>query len=459
MNTFDIPNPATMHRGAKLFMDRGQASTYSDALGILGRFRVGVAVGGDVASSEASQVALLTAVNVARRAMLGGVNVAGCPDVASVTRLAPTMSLRRSVEMLGGRLVDAVDATAPVLLLGNVDPPEGCRTALRMTWQGWAGGVVPAGSNIRLAENGNMHLAAVLSASVAVGEVFQKLAGDSAYAGRRSAGLSIWEPSHPWTASSSWGPGISWLPSRLWLIGLGNLGQAYLWCIGALPFASPEDVRLLLQDNDNVQESNDSTSVLSHPGLDGQLKTRAMAAWAEAIGFTTRLDERRFGQWTKRSDFADDPMVAICGVDNAEARMVLEDARFPLVVEAGLGAGPQGYRDWAMHCFPAQRSARDIWTRVAVAPAAEDPSQLPAYQAARAAGLDPCGVFRLASRTVGVPFVGLTAATMAVGELLRRIHRGQPFDAVAATMSSLDDLECVPGQDRGPWLYGSTITR
>nr|WP_294560213.1 hypothetical protein [uncultured Rhodopila sp.] len=72
-----------------------------------------------------------------------------------------------------------------------------------------------------------------------------------------------------------------------------------------------------------------------------------MAAWAQTIGFTIRLEERRFGQWTQRSDFADDPMVALCGVDNAEARMVLEEAKFPLVVEAGLGAGPQGYRDWA----------------------------------------------------------------------------------------------------------------
>jgi len=459
MGTFDTLSPETMHRGAKLFMDRGQVSTYSDALGMLQGFRISIAVGHDVASSEAAQVALLTAVNAARRSMLGGVDVAGCPDVPVQTRLAPATELRRAIEILGGRLVGAVDPTAPVLLLGDVDAPASCGSALRMTWQGWSGGVVPAASGIRLDETGNMHIAAVLAASIAVGEVFQRLAGDCAYAGRRSAGLSLWTPSHPWTAPSSWGPYASWLPSRLWLIGLGNLGQAYLWCLGALPYASREDVRLVLQDDDEIQTSNDSTSMLSHPRLIGHLKTRAMAVWAETIGFTTRLEERRFGQWTQRSDFADDPMVALCGVDNAEARMVLEEAKFPLVVEAGLGAGPQGYRDWAVHCFPGARFARDIWGRVASQSATEDLSSLPAYQAAQTAGLDPCGVLRLASRTVGVPFVGITAAAMVIGELLRRIHGGQSFDALAATMASLDDLECVPALVSRPWMYGCAIAR
>lgn len=459
MDASDFPTPETMHRGAKLFMDRGQVANYSDALGILHGFRVGIAVGADVAFSEAAQVALLTAVNAARRSFLGGIDVAGCPDVSAKTPLAAGTGLRRAIEMLGGRLVGAVDPTAPVLLLGNVDAPASCRSALRVTWQGWSGGVVPSASGIRLDETGNMHTAAVLAAAIAVGEVFQKLAGDCAYAGRRNAGLSLWAPTHPWTDSSSWGPEVLWLPSRLWLIGLGNLGQAYLWCLGALPYTSPEEVRLVLQDDDEIQASNDSTSMLSRSELIGQLKTRAMASWAEAIGFTTRLEERRFGQWTQRSDLADDPAVALCGVDNAEARMVLENAKFPLVVEAGLGAGPQGYRDWAVHCFPGDRLARDIWSRVASQPATGDPSLLPAYQAAQAAGLDSCGVVRLASRTVGVPFVGLTAAAMVTGELLRRIHGGQSFDALAATMTSLDDLECVPAQASQPWMHGYASAR
>lgn len=459
MTAFQRLTPETMHRGAKLFMDRGQAATYLEALSILNGFRLSILVGRDVAASESAQVALLTAVNTARRSLLGGVEVIGCPDVEAKTALAHNKGLRESVAALGARHSNEVNSKAPLLLIGDVDPPVGGPSTWRVTWQGWAGGAAPAASGIRLNECGNMHLSAALAAALAVSEVFQMFAGDCVYAGRRTAGLSLWAPTHPWTDPSAFGPDLNWLPSRLWLIGLGNLGQAYLWCLGALPYVAPSEVRLVLQDDDEIQESNDSTSVLSHLGLLGRKKTRAMAEWSEGIGFKTAMQERRFGSWISRSDLADDPVVALCGVDNAEARMALEDAKFPLVVESGLGAGPQGYRALALHCFPGARSAKDIWSRVRNDSAAEDPSSLPAYQAAREAGVDPCGVLQLASRTVGVPFVGLTAAALVVAELLRRVHGGPSFDALAATVASLDDLECVPSQQTGPWLFGSTGAR
>src|SRR5271165_7150881 len=60
---------------------------------------------------------------------------------------------------------------------------------------------------------------------------------------------------------------------------------------------------------------------------------------------------------------------------------------------------------------------------------------------------------------VGVPVVGLVAAAAVVGEVLRRIHGGSGFDALAATMASLEDRECVPSSSRRPWLYGSTPAR
>jgi hypothetical protein len=184
-----------------------------------------------------------------------------------------------------------------------------------------------------------------------------------------------------------------------------------------------------------------------------------MADWAEGLGFRTTLEERRFGLWTRWSELADDPRVAFCGVDNADARMALEDAGFPLVVEAGLGAGPNAYRSWATHSFPGGRKARDIWMAVADEASTRDPSDQPAYRAAAESGVDECGVLQIASRTIGVPFVGLTAAAVAVGELLRRLHGGLAFDASAGTMASLEDIELVTARDTVPWLHGSTDAR
>ena len=36
------------------------------------------------------------------------------------------------------------------------------------------------------------------------------------------------------------------LPSRLWLIGLGHLGQTYMWGLGLLPYSNPEVTPLFL---------------------------------------------------------------------------------------------------------------------------------------------------------------------------------------------------------------------
>ncbi|MET4373311.1 hypothetical protein ABIA99_006033 [Bradyrhizobium sp. LB12.1] len=43
---------------------------------------------------------------------------------------------------------------------------------------------------------------------------------------------------------------------------------------------------------------------------------------------------------------------------------------------------------------------------------------MPPYGAVRESGLDTCGLAQLASRTVGVPFAGLIAATLAIFNLI-----------------------------------------
>ena len=264
--------------------------------------------------------------------------------------------------------------------------------------------------------------------------------------------MSLWKLSVEWTDEDAVGPAVAWLPCSLWLIGLGNLGQAYLWCLGALPYASPGDVRLVLQDFDRVEVSNDSTSVLSRLSDVGVRKTRMAASWAERLGFDCRLMEGRFGTWTARSDQADDPTVALCGVDNAYARASLEDAGFSLVVEAGLGGGPDGYSNLSVHMFPSSRTARDVWGRVQETGSDDERLELPAYQAARLAGIDVCGLVTLASKTVGVPFVGLTAATLAVAELLRRLHGGEQADVMSVSLAAPDDREVVFGTTSNPYL-------
>jgi hypothetical protein len=269
-------------------------------------------------------------------------------------------------------------------------------------------------------------------------------------AGRRPAGLSLWGPGRDWLRDDATEVPLSYLPSRLWLIGLGNLGQAFAWLLACLPYAEPGKLELMLQDIDTLAESNDSTSLLSSLQVVGRKKTRFAAEWLEARGFTTAVEERRFGAWTQRA--VHEPGVALCGVDNALSRLALDKAGFDLVIEAGLGAGPQSFRNFSLHSFPSSVSPEKIWSRY-VGASDPDVSALPAYDTLRKRGMDACGLAQLASRTVGVPFVGLAASTLVIAELLRRLHGGPAIEVMSGSLICLEDTEAVT-METSPYAFG-----
>lgn len=428
----------TLHRTAKFFMDNGRAASHEEAMAILGQFGLAIRVGREVATSPHHQAALLTLVNTARRTFLGGVEVEGLPDCASLTRLAPGRPLIQAVGEFGGKVVGRASEGWPLALIGDAEPAASSAPCWRLTWEGWRGGVVPTRYDRRLAETDAIALAPALAAAACTAEVFSYHAGDHPMAGHRTAGLSLWQPGFDWLATEPTEPVLTYLPSRLWLIGLGNLGQAFAWLLALLPYGDPAGMQLMLQDFDRIAPSNDSTSLLSFLSDVGRRKSRTVGDWLEARGFEVFLDERQFGPWTRRAD--DEPGTALCGVDNALARAALDTAGFELIVEVGLGAGPQAFRSISMHTFPASRSAAEIWTRQ-VALAADNFENQPAYQALKDGGMDACGVTQLASRTVGVPFVGLAGGCLAIAELLRRLNGGVALEFTAGSVAALEDLE------------------
>jgi hypothetical protein len=66
---------------------------------------------------------------------------------------------------------------------------------------------------------------------------------------------------------------------------------------------------------------------------------------------------------------------------------------------------------------------------------------MPAYKALKKRGMDECGLAQLASRTVGVPFVGLIAGCLVIAELLRRLNGGVALEFASGSTLSLDDFE------------------
>jgi hypothetical protein len=427
-----------LHRTAKYFMDNGRAGTHDEAMALLGQFGLAVHVGPEITTSVHHQDALLTLVNLTRRTLLGGVEVAGLPDALCQSRLAPGRKLADAVHELGGTVVHAPHAGWPSAVIGTVAVPS-ATTAWRLTWEGWRGGVVPLRDPRRLNEGPAIGIAPALAAAACAAEAFAYHAGDHPFAGRRALGLSLWRPGADWLAGDPAEPALVFLPSRLWIIGLGNLGQAFAWLLATLPYDEPGDVHLLLQDFDRIARSNDSTSLLSFIGDVRRRKARVVAEWLDARGFETFVEERAFGTDTRRGK--DEPRVAFCGVDNAHARAALDDAGFDLIVEAGLGAGPQAFRSIAMHTFPGSRRADELWSRALAEDGTEKLESMPAYRQLKSKGMDPCGLTQLASRTVGVPFVGLIAACLAVSELLRRLHGGTALEFATGSVVALHDVE------------------
>jgi hypothetical protein len=433
-----MPTPETMNRTAKLYLDRNEVADYGEALAKLGGFKLAVACGPEVIDSPAHQAALLTVINAGRRTFLGGISVELPGDGPTLIPSVPSKTLSDAVLGLGAK-IEKSTAAVPLITIGTVDSTAN-QPAWQVTWDVWRGGVIPLRERARLPEPRDAALASALASAIALSEAFQFFDGRP-LAGSRAAGVSLWQPGADWRAEDHAEPPLAFLPRSLWLLGLGNLGQAYLWLLGLLPFPENQKPEFTLQDFDSVSAANVSTSVLSDESRVGSRKARVMAAWADGFGCKTSIVERRFGSWTKRVD--DEPGVALCGFDNALARAALEDVGFDLVIEAGLGSGPTAFMNFTTHAFPASRRAPDIWRDDAPATQPGAPTGK-AYADLLAQGMvDDCGLALLQSRAVGVPFVSLTAAAFVLAELLRRLHGGPAFEVVAGSLLDLDSVEAV----------------
>ncbi|MBN9360876.1 MULTISPECIES: hypothetical protein [unclassified Devosia] len=444
--------PETLHRLMKQAMDSGRAKTVDEAAALMEGYRIAIVFEG--AQDALAQATLLTCVALASRVFLGGVYVDGDLDVPHITALPLPASLQDAARELGARLGRA-EAGTPVITIG-ADGPR-IRLApfhIRTIAAGWRGGVVPVTADGPGVASETMPLAAMLAAALAVSEAFEFLSTGNGVAGRVPVGLSLWRPGANWFEADG-APILDYLPTRLWLIGLGHLGQAYLWALGLLPYREAGELELVLQDNDVIGGSTPSTSVLSTAAMEGKRKTRAMAAWAERRGFRTLMHERLFDAAYRRQP--QEPSVALCGLDNAAGRRALDLAGFDFVVEAGLGRDHRNFQTIRLHTLPARRTAAAIWPDRGDATLQVEGN--PAYQELLNSGkLDQCGVTLLAGRAVGAPFVGSVAACLAVAEVLRLLAGGQLDEVIDLDLRAVDRIEVVPhGRDFSTLNPGFTV--
>lgn len=432
----------SLHRLVKQAIDSGAAASIAEAQALFQGFRLSIVFDPENPADPVEQATLLTAAALARRVFLGGVSVSGRVDAPVVTAMSAGATVEEALRALG---VDVGEngKGAPTIVIGSRRERQ-AGFAVRTVARGWRGGILPVHADGEPAAGPANPLAGMLAAALAVNEAYLHVSGAKA-AGRAALGLSLWRPGSDvdWMDADATEPALTYLPSRLWLIGLGHLGQAYLWGLGLLPYATPGDVKLVLQDIDTITASTESTSILTDATLVGVKKTRAMAAWAERRGFQTSIQERLFDADFKRQP--DEPAIALCGLDNAAGRRALDQVGFAMIVEAGLGRGHRDFRTMRLHILPGARPTADMWKAPAAGETVED---RPAYARLMADGmLDRCGMTLLAGKAVGAPFVGAVAATLALSEILRLLHGGPVHRLLDFDLLGLDHRTAVPHGD------------
>lgn len=433
----------SLHRLVKHAIDSGAAASVEEAKALFQGYRLAVEIDPAAAADPVQQATLLTTIALGQRVFLGGVSVSG-PLETPLSLAMPLGQTLADVVMALGGTPGAIPDDTPTIVIGGPARERRKGFCIRTATAGWRGGILPIHSELRPTGDSAMPLAGMLAAGLAVNEAFLYVSGSSSAVGRRPVGLSLWRPGSDvdWLQSDESEPALTYLPSRLWLIGLGHLGQAYLWGLGLLPYEDPSAVKLVLQDVDVITESTTSTSILTDATMVGQKKTRVMAAWAEQRGFTTSLQERLFAADFKRQP--DEPTVALCGLDNGAGRRALDQVGFDLIVEAGLGRGYRDFRTMRLHVLPGRRPAAEIWKQNGKAEKVED---RPAYAKLMTDGvLDRCGMTLLAGKAVGAPFVGCVAATLALSEVLRILHGGSMHQLIDVDLLSLDQHVAVAHQ-------------
>src|SRR5260221_1611790 len=333
MGAFD----SEISRISKLLIDQDQA----EADAVLTRrqaYAVALCCGEDVAGSYTLQLAVLTAASIASRCFPSAVRPVLSSRLASAPLLIwPWLGLTfgQALAQILGRH-NGVDGTAPssgTLIFG--DPPV-TKGALRVTFDGWIPKVGPAHTVARLAEREYFPVVGILAASLALSELFAAFAEISLEATRRPIGMSLWRPDLDIGQPEALGIPVAYLPQSFWVLGLGHLGNAYLWALATLPYHRPEDVEFALFDFDKVVKDNIETGLLFVTEFINRFKAHACDVWLGRHGFhQTRMIERRFDATFRRQD--GEPVLALCGFDSNPARRDMLNAGFARTLERGLG--------------------------------------------------------------------------------------------------------------------------
>jgi hypothetical protein len=295
------------------------------------------------------------------------------------------------------------------VLVGGAEPATD-RPCIAAHWDGWTAGVRAPGA--ATGGDGSNPLAGLAAGALAVAAAFDHVRGRPA-SERFDVDL--------WGSADAPAFGDVLLPGAIWLVGLGNLGQAFLWALGCLPYVNPSKVLLHLHDFDHVTAENWGTSVLVERGRYGELKNKVAEEWVMRRGFNVRRIDRRLLASDRVG--ADEPALAFSGMDKIGARRDMASLGFDAIIDAGLGRTAEDFDKFRVNVFDRERLIDRHFADVLEAKPAELPVNS-AYEALEAS-IGRCGAAEIGGASVAVPHVSAVAAAIALSRAIALVS-GQP---------------------------------
>ena len=356
-------------------------------------------------TSIAGQAALLMALATSRK-VFNHVVLVSSKDIGLRRPIPGANTLISAAHILGVDVSQEIPATTTHTIIFDASQ-SGHGFIVRCWWDRWCAGVLPKWDTRPLGEDWNP-LAGSFAGALAIREIFAQILGSRVNNPRTSV-ISIWEPWKKAEDAES-GPTNIFIPKNLWIVGLGHLGQGFLWNLGMLP---AHGEKLVLQDYQYAGIENEATGLLTTHTCIGMRKTRVAARWIEQFGWKTELIERKITSETKISP--DDPSLVISGLDNPRPRLDVLNAGFAYMIDSGVGHGPVDFESSQIRVFA--KGDAPSWSHGIPNRGRESLMEKAPYKTI--AKSNPCGAFQLADASVAVPFVGAAIGALAVTQALR----------------------------------------
>jgi hypothetical protein len=388
----------SLNRTVKLAMDEGRVQSYQEAIELFRSFRIRLLVAPGFSSIPGVEAAVLTLLRAGPKTFLGGVELVGPFDERCTLAWFANKSLGDVATECGVSVSQDAEVYLPTICVGlGAAATDGFWLGLVVEADGFM--LTPNVSSMS-PDDGSVE-AGVAGAGAALNQAFQHIYRKAPQAGQREVTFHF-----PMTDRQG-------AQRDQWVVGLGHLGQAYLWTM-MLKGGEARPALVRLTDDDKVSTSSLSTCLLIDAADVGSKKVNAVATRLMRLGVKVKRDPARVN--LDAGSVTSAQPLCVVAVDNLALRKSLDRIDGAVVLEAGVGDGVDGFTRVQAHVFPGRRLARDIW-------AGEDPKasrtvdiSRPAYRSLLEESGDECGTTLVAGRSIATPFVGAFA-----GALLARL--------------------------------------